>query len=175
MGARLPRLMRPRELAVLGAWLVLAMNVVFLAGGLDRGALYALIQTVGIVAGMLLLRGVRRDEAGLMAAGLGVLAFSRVAHIALSLSRLPVWLNLGQGVLYALAAVVAVQAPQRRNALLPASLWLLAGSLFVASILAVTGGRIAGILGLLCGTLGFSLIAPNLHHADEAVDDALPG
>lgn len=166
--------MKERDVARVGVGLLIAMNVIFAWGGLDRGGAYLPLQVLGALVCVPAFRAPDRPRA--LAILFGGLAFVRFAQVVLELSRLSPWLNypimiaeVGAMAMCVAAAAAPARAPARL-ATARAFAWLVA-LLFFASMVSATGsGRIPAMAGLLCGVLGFSLVAPNLvaSHARDA-------
>lgn len=162
---------RNREMIVTGLALVVGMHAIFLATGAERGPVYLALQALGLAGAVAALAAVAWAPARgplALGAGLATLALVRVLHIVLELSRLPLWLNWGLAAAYAAGAGYALAwalAPDLADAGargVRGAAWALGFLHFAASVVALSGGRLAGIVALAAGSVGFFLLAPNL-------------
>lgn len=159
-GPKLAAPVEQRDFVVTGLVFLVLMQVAFLSSSPERGATYAAIQTVGLVAAIVALWGVRQGGSTpqwALASGLGLLAIIRILQTVLGISRLPLTMQ------YALFGSLALaSASVALNwSITKATFWVLAGVYFAGSVFALTGGSLPGLLGLAAGMIGFSLIAPN--------------
>lgn len=162
-----------RRLAVAGMGLTAAMQSVFFANGFERGPAYLVLQVLAVAASATAAWGIARlpltSGATALTVGLAWNALSRVIHMLFELSRLPPWLNWGIFAGYAMAAAFAgawlARADDHRLAWTRFAFWWLAIAHFVASGVALSGGRLTSIAALAMGSVGYSLVAANLHVA----------
>lgn len=156
-----------RRLAALGLGVTMGMPLVFFATGFERGPLYLALQVLAAAFSAVATWGVLRGSMAAVAVGFGGNALNRLLHVVLGLSRLPPTLNWGLVALWALAAAFAVALAMRptegRASGLRGATWLLAVGYFLAAFVALSGGRLPGVVGLMLGCVGLSLAAPNLH------------
>jgi hypothetical protein len=177
MRARRIGLALTRRVAALGMALAALMQLVFLLGGTDRGAAYEALQAVGLAAALAACWGVgalpARAGLGAFAVGMAGGALVRVLGVALSLSRVPLPVNLllAAGYLVAMAgAILWAREPDRgaRHArTVRGGAALVALGYFAATLNSFGGGRLAGIVGLALGAVGFALAAPFVHAPGE--------
>ncbi|MEA3199088.1 MAG: hypothetical protein QOE90_516 [Thermoplasmata archaeon] len=147
--------------------MVAAMQVVFVATGGDRGALYVGVNALGVGAALVMVAGAWRfpSPTGLAMLGGGLVAQAtlRALNVALDLTRLPLWdsaLVFAGWTLAAGGALAWSVAPERPRAGLGAGLFLAGAGYFAALMVTLASGRISAILALLAGTLGLLLAAP---------------
>lgn len=161
-----------REVAAFGLGLTTLMQLVFLVTGFERGAVYLALVAVGAAAAALATWGAlrlgRRDGPSLLSVGMALSGLARAALIVTGLSRLAPWLNWGLVVAYAWVAVWAAlwaagpAGGASRAAAARLGTYVLGAGFFVASMNALSGGRLSGLLGLALGSVGHLVAAPML-------------